>query len=324
MNRALVLGTGRMGRDLGLHLARRGFAVHWVTRRPDGPEPLLRWAGRRLRSLHREHPEAALGTASVSLLCREPLPEADLVWECIEEDLETKQALLGALPTHLTATATLLSCTSSILPESLHPRLSVAHVFYPMAHCPLVEWLPGPALGPDERSQIRSWLDALELEVIEENTDSAFFINRLLLPLQAACLEALQRGLDPQAVDRASETRSFPVGQLALMDSIGLDVVCASVRQYRDRLPASEREALAPLQKGLEQLLLVGKRGRKNSDGLLLGSPLPWKTQPEAEQKDLHEAMETLAQRTCEQPINRGWCTAEQLARWLKILFGAP
>jgi len=240
--RALVAGTGKMGRNIGLHLARNGWRVAWLGRDRERLDRTARWLGRRLRKLG---PEAALG---FFCLGDPELPAVDIVVEAVEEDLQRKRDLLSALDTALTGAPTLLSTTSSILPGELHPRLSVAHFFYPLEYTGLVELI----VGDVETCDLAELLEQAGLMVLRQNERSAFLLNRLLLPLQNACYQALAAGMDPDEVDEASAASPLcPVEQLSLINSVGPRTVAAAVRNYLSRMPAGEAETYAPLVSGL-------------------------------------------------------------------------
>ena len=317
----LVAGTGKMGRNIGLHLARNGWRVAWMGRDAQRMALAERWLGRRLRKLP---PEAALGFWLAD--DPKPLPPVALVIEAIEEDAGRKQELLRRLEARLptpTPAPRLLSTTSSLLPEALHPRLSVAHFFYPLEYTGLVELVPGPALGPEDAHELAATLEQTGLLVVRQDHRSAFMLNRLLLPLQNACLAALINGMPPEQVDEASAASPLcPVGQLGLMDSVGLDVVAAAVENYLARMEPQEAAAYAPLRRGLARALALGRRGNKSGAGLLCGEPMTWDEQPEPGWS-APEAWSDLMLGACMAAKERGLVDAATLDAALARLFGA-
>lgn len=315
----LVAGTGKMGRNIGLHLARNGWRVAWQGRDAKRLAEAKRWLGRRLRKLP---PDATLGF----LLADDPaqLPPVTLVIEAIEEEASSKRELLLGLEPRLPAPAPrLLSTTSSLLPEELHPRLSVAHFFYPLEYTGLVELLPGPTLGAEAAQGLATLLEGTGLLVLRQDRRSAFLLNRLLLPLQNACLRALMSGTPPEQVDQASATSPLcPVGQLGLMDGVGLDVVAAAVENYVARMEPGEAATYAPLRRGLARALALGRRGNKSGQGLLCGEPMTWDVPPEPGGAE-PASWSDLMLGACVAALDRGLVDGPTLDAALTRLYGA-
>jgi hypothetical protein len=85
-------------------------------------------------------------------------------------------------------------------------------------------------------------------------------------------------------------------------------------------------ELYMPLRDGLQQLCEMGKRGRKNKDGLLLGRPLPWAARstdtggPRIE--GLAERLRCLFVNTCHHALERRLLDPHALSLALASLFG--
>lgn len=264
----LVAGTGKMGRNAGLHFARNGWRVGWLSRDGARLAAAERWLRRRLRKLG----DPCLG---FFLPGAPDLPGVDMVLEAVEEDPAVKAALLteleGVIPG---APPRLLSTTSSLLPGALHPRLDVAHFFYPLELTRLVELVPGE--GRDGVA-LAALLGGLGLQVVRQNRRSAFLLNRLLLPLQREAMAEVLAGAPPERVDeRTAASLLCPLGQLSLMDAVGLDTVQAAAAAYVGRLPEAGQRIYRPLLRGLERALAEGRRGTKSGSGLLAGEPVRW------------------------------------------------
>jgi 3-hydroxyacyl-CoA dehydrogenase len=163
------------------------------------------------------------------------------------------------------------------------------------------------------------------LHAIVQSPANAFAVNRLLLPLQAEAVRALRAGWPAAVVDGASATPLAPYGQLALMDAVGLDVIAAAVANYRRRLPPGEARDYTELGETLESLLASGKRGKKNRNGFLSGSPLPWAVcaPSPGETAELAYDFRALAASTCTRAIESGDIDAENLDLAFSSLFAA-
>lgn len=294
----LLAGTGRLGRALGLHLLGQGLDLTWISRDSERLAAFAASMGRRVRALPGRARFASPSEA----------PEAEVLWETIEEDLAAKRTLLGELAPRA---ALVLSNSSSLLPRELHPRALGLHVFQPVGEVRLAE-----AVGRDPA--LDAFAARAGFELLHEDEASAFLANRLLLPLQVAAFAALRAGADPAAIDAASAPALAGLGVLSLMDAVGLDVLAAAAAAYRARMAPDDAEAAAPLVEGLAALVAAGKRGRKNRDGLLLGGPLPW-----APTGASPPPLAGLVDAACREALARGLLPAEALDRLLREVWGA-
>ena len=278
--RILIAGSGKMARDIGGLFLRCGCSVRWTVRDDEGRLNLDRALRRDLRRLARVVPElGAAPTPSISLY-EDPVDTAPHAFiEAVTESVIAKQDVFLHFAPRLPDQTLLLSNSSSILPATLHPRCLGLHLFYPAALTRVAEVVvTGDKRAPAELSALEALTERAGLHVFRQDERNAFAVNRLLLPLQAACMHALTTGADAAMVDAASASELMPVGQLSLMDAVGLDVIAPAVDHYVSRMEPRDAADYAVLRNGLAQLLAQGKRGRKNGDGFLVGAPLPWPT----------------------------------------------
>jgi 3-hydroxyacyl-CoA dehydrogenase len=323
----LVAGTGKMGLDSGLFFLRRGWQVTWLSSDPGRRDEFARRIGRELRRLEGADPVAGSpGAAQVRLIDEAVDPDGadpDLFLEAVREDLARKRTLFQRLAPLLPTSTPLATLSSSILPGEIHPRCLGAHGFFPLEITRLVEVIIPAAAGDRVAGVLLEILRGLELNAIVQTAANAFAVNRLLLPLQAEAVRALRAGCPAAVVDRASVTPLVPFGQLALMDAVGLDVIAAAVANYRRRLPPAEARDYAELGETLDGLVAAGKRGRKNRDGFLSGSPLPWSVDaPFREGADeLAPVFRALAANTSARAVESGDISAGDLDLALSALF---
>lgn len=314
MTRVLVAGSGKLGRNLGRFLVEHGLEVTWLSRDAER----LAACERRLRRQLREH----AGSIDFRLV-DEDLPACDWAIESIEESLAAKRALHGRMAERLPAGVPLLSNSSSFLPRQLHPRAAGLHFFFPVEMSGLVEWIAPAAYPAALAARVGSLLERVGLQAIAEDEASAFAVNRLLLPLQCECMRALRRGCAPEEIDRASRSPLLPVGQLALMDAIGLDVLRPSVANYLVRLPEPAAGSHRDLLEGLEILVAAGRLGQKNGQGLLVGAPLPWARDPaQPLEADFAAELDALARNTLAWFLARGELSPADLRLAMSALFG--
>ena len=83
-------------------------------------------------------------------------------------------------------------------------------------------------------------------------------VNRLLFPYLFSAVRLLEEsGIEPQAVDECMKLGAgHPMGPLALLDFVGLDVSAAIGGELDEPIPAR-----------VQQLIAAGKLGRKSGAG---------------------------------------------------------
>jgi len=163
------------------------------------------------------------------------LGEATFVVEAIVEDHDAKAAVLRALDDVLGHDAIVATTTSSLSVEKLAlesgrpDRFVGLHVFNPVDKMQLVELVFPDAASPDTRTRTEALCDALDKTVVEVPDIPGFVVNRLLFPLLFAAVDLLdEHELEPGAVDACMKLGAgHPMGPLALLDFVGLDVAQA-------------------------------------------------------------------------------------------------
>ena len=323
----LVAGAGRMGLDSGLFFLRRGWQVTWLCGDPGRRAEFARRIARENRRLTEADP-AAEGAARVLLIDDAgnfggDAPE--LFLEAVHEDLSQKQRVVSRIARLLPAQTPLATISSSILPAEIHPRCLGAHCFFPLEMTRLVEAIAPRDGGERELDTLLEILQSVGLHAIVQSPSNAFAVNRLLLPLQAEAVRALREGWPAAVVDGASATPLVPFGQLSLMDAVGLDVIAPAVANYTRRLPSTEAQDYAELTDTLHALVAAGKCGKKNHDGFLAGSSLPWATVPrcQADAEELTHDFEALAASTCSRATKSGDIGTVELDLAFSSLFAA-
>jgi 3-hydroxybutyryl-CoA dehydrogenase len=200
------------------------------------------------------------------LVSRDPtvLADATFVVEAIVEDPQAKAEIWRRLGAHLSDDAVLATTTSSLpigeLAEaSGHPERFVGlHVFNPVPKMELVELAFPAAASESTRSRARALCEALGKTAVEVPDTPGFVVNRLLFPFLFEAVRLMERtGLDAQAIDTCMCLGAgHPMGPLALLDLVGLDVSAAIARTIGVEVPAR-----------VEELIAAGALGRKAGVG---------------------------------------------------------
>jgi 3-hydroxybutyryl-CoA dehydrogenase len=182
-----------------------------------------------------ERARAELGDSGRVVTDLSELADATFVVEAIVEDHDAKAAVLGPLDDVVAGDAIVATTTSSLSIEKLalasrRPERFVGlHVFNPVDKMELVELVFPDVASADTRTRTEALCDALEKTVVEVPDIPGFVVNRLLFPLLFAAVDLLdEHELEPGAVDACMKLGAgHPMGPLALLDFVGLDVAQA-------------------------------------------------------------------------------------------------
>jgi 3-hydroxybutyryl-CoA dehydrogenase len=163
------------------------------------------------------------------------LASATFLVEAVVEEHDHKVAVLRALAGVAAPGAILATTTSSLSVGRLAEEAAVAdrfvglHVFNPVPRMELVE-LAFPAGATDDvRARARALCEALGKTAVEVPDTPGFVVNRLLFPFLFSAVDLLEEsGMAPADVDACMRLGAgHPMGPLALLDFVGLDVSIA-------------------------------------------------------------------------------------------------
>ena len=193
------------------------------------------------------------------------LGEATFVVEAVVEDHDIKAGLLAELNSIVGPQAILASTTSSLSVERLaeasgRPERFVGlHVFNPVTKMKLVELIFPTRASEDTRSRALALCENFEKTPVEVPDVPGFVVNRLLFPYLFSAVRLVEEtGMDPADVDTCMRLGAgHPMGPLALLDLVGLDVSKAIGETIGERVPAR-----------IEALIAEGALGRKSGRGL--------------------------------------------------------
>jgi 3-hydroxybutyryl-CoA dehydrogenase len=193
------------------------------------------------------------------------LAGATFLVEAISEDTALKSDLLGRLGDLASAGAVLSTTTSSLSVSELaaasgHPdRFVGLHVFNPVPRMKLVELAYPEQASATTRERAAALCAALGKEAVEVPDLAGFVVNRLLFPYLFSAVDFMrQTGLPPASIDTCMQLgAAHPMGPIALLDYIGLDVSVA----IGDAIEADVPQLL-------RDLCAEGALGRKAGRGL--------------------------------------------------------
>jgi 3-hydroxyacyl-CoA dehydrogenase len=187
-----------------------------------------------------------------------------IVIEAVAEDASVKRKLYEGLATVLDDDALLGTTTSSLpvaelaLASSRPDRFGAFHVFNPVEKMKLVELAFPPQAGESTRRRFHGLCERLGKTSVEVADSPGFVVNRLLFPYLFDAVRLLERdGLEPEAVDTCMRLGAgHPMGPLALLDFVGLDVALAIGEEIGAEVPGRVKELVAQ-----------GRLGRKSGHG---------------------------------------------------------
>jgi 3-hydroxybutyryl-CoA dehydrogenase len=187
-----------------------------------------------------------------------------VVVEAIAEDPGAKRELYGRLAGVLADAAVLATTTSALSVAELAAasgrpdRFAALHVFHPVHKMELVELSFPPDASESTRGRLRDLCQRLGKTAVEVPDSAGFVVNKLLFPYLFDAVRLLERdGLDPESIDTCMQLGAgHPMGPLALLDFVGLDVAAAIGDAIGAEVPERIRELIAE-----------GKLGRKAGCG---------------------------------------------------------
>ncbi|MBS1871483.1 MAG: 3-hydroxyacyl-CoA dehydrogenase family protein [Actinobacteria bacterium] len=254
-----VAGAGAIACGVAIVAARHGTVALWA-RSAASAERARRRVAAAAEKLG--EPEIAERVRVVTDL--DALASASWLVEAVAEDRDVKAAVLGELAQRAHDDAILATTTSSLsVGELAHAagvpeRFVGLHVFNPVWRMELVELAFAPEASARTRERAHALCAALGKTAVDVPDTAGFVVNRLLFPYLFEAAELAERtGMPAADVDRCMTLGAgHPMGPLALLDFVGLDVSKAIGEQLGVPVPAA-----------LERRIAAGELGRKSGRG---------------------------------------------------------
>ena len=192
------------------------------------------------------------------------LAGCEVVVEAVTEEIGVKRELYRLLdevldPGGLLATTTSSLSVAGLAAASRRPdRFGALHVFNPVERMELVELSFPDEASEDTRRSLNDLCTRLGKTAVEVPDAAGFVVNRLLFPYLFDAVRLLERnGIAPESIDTCMKLGAgHPMGPLALLDFVGLDVAVAIGESIGAEVPDRLRELIAD-----------GKLGRKAGEG---------------------------------------------------------
>ncbi|SOD97980.1 3-hydroxyacyl-CoA dehydrogenase family protein [Blastococcus haudaquaticus] len=272
-----VVGTGHMAGGIVEAVARSGRAVRVLARTDEAGQRLrARLASSLGRAVSRGRlDEATRDTIAGRLsLTLDPsdLAVTDVVIEAVAEDLDVKAAVVSRLDAALPVSVPLATNTSSFRVSDLQPFIAgprpvlALHFFNPAQVMKLVEVVVPDDVEDAEGLQAAAtaWARGIGKTPIRCADSRGFVVNRLLIPFLNDAVRLHESGVPVEEVDALLvQGAGHPMGPLALIDLIGLDVTVAAL----ESMAAVEDDPRLSPARTLHELVAAGRLGRKTGAG---------------------------------------------------------
>ncbi len=268
-----VIGAGVMGGGIAQALARAGLPV----RLKDIALPALARGLRAARDVlladlrkgrtSRREIERMLALIRPTL-DHTGMRRCDVVIEAVVESMEVKRKVIAEVEAVIPEGFILATNTSSlpigaIGARARRPQEVVGlHFFNPVHRMPLVEVVRGPDTSEDAVATAVALAKRMGKTPVVVGDAPGFLVNRILTAYLGEALLMVEEGARIEEVDRTMVAFGMPMGPLAVLDQVGIDVamhVAAVLTEaFRDRAPRST---------ALQILNEKGWLGRKSGRG---------------------------------------------------------
>jgi 3-hydroxyacyl-CoA dehydrogenase/enoyl-CoA hydratase/3-hydroxybutyryl-CoA epimerase len=195
----------------------------------------------------------------------------EVVVEAVVENVNIKRQVLAEFeavqqPGAIFATNTSTIPITQIAAEAKHPENVVGmHFFNPVDRMPLVEVIRGQKTSEAAMSTVANFARKLGKTVVICNDGPGFVVNRILGPYMNEAGFLLEEGNTIESLDKAMIDFGMPMGPMALLDEVGIDVAAKVAHILGDAF--GERVQPSSI---VDKLFADGRAGKKNSKGLYL------------------------------------------------------
>lgn len=271
-----VVGSGTMAAGIAEVCARAGFATVLVARTD---EKAARAVAAVASSMNRAVTRGKLGADDAAaaldrLSCASELgalESCDLVVEAVVEDLPIKRKLFADLGEHCADSALLATSTSSLpvtecATATAGPENVLGlHFFNPAPVMRLLELVRTEFTSDEAVARAAAFGAALGKRVVTCRDRTGFVVNALLFPYLNSAAEMMRElGVPADDVDEVmTRGHGNPLGPIALLDVVGVDVALAIQTQLHNAFP----ESAPPPAGHIRELAEAGRLGRKTGRG---------------------------------------------------------
>lgn len=194
--------------------------------------------------------------------------KVDFIVEAVFEDLDVKHKVIREVEANCADNVIFASNTSTIpiaelAAGSRRPENVVGmHFFSPVHKMPLLEIIKHPGTSEETLATTVEVGRKMGKTIIVVNDGPGFFTSRVLGPFVNEALHILEGGARIDRIDKVMTGWGWPVGPLALLDEVGLDIAYHAGKVMVKH--AGERAKASPI---FELMITDGRLGRKAKKG---------------------------------------------------------
>ena len=268
-----VFGAGTMGSGIAQVFAGKG---HTVLLYASSTASAQRHKDKLAASLNKRVAKGKMAQeAADDLMSRvlveefEAAADADLVIECVAENMAVKKELLGRLDALCKDEAIFASNTSSLsiteMGQGLKHHLIGMHFFNPVPAMKLVEVIAGGNTPAELVDYIKNLSTEIGKTPVVVNEAPGFVVNKILIPYCNEGVCVLQEGVaSAEDIDIAMQLGcNHPMGPLELGDFIGLDI-CLAIMDVLYKETGDSKYRACPL---IRKMVRGGNLGCKSGKG---------------------------------------------------------
>ena len=273
-----VIGSGAMGRQIGMVAALGGFDAVVQDISTDAvaqaEQAMKEWVDGRVAKgrLDAEQADSAWSRIRFTTDLREAVGDADLVIEAATEKLDIKRRVFAQIdelaPGHAILTTNSSTYGSSSVADATKRPEKVCnmHFFNPALVMKAVEVVRHPDTSDDTVDTVMAVARQMGKQPVLLNKEIPGFIaNRLMGALRSEAIDLYEQGVASlEDIDVAAKSAlGHPMGPFELMDLVGIDVTYL-IREATFDMTGDEREKPHPL---ITEKYEAGEFGRKTGKG---------------------------------------------------------
>lgn len=237
-----ILGAGLMGAGIALTAAQVGINVILLDRSQDYAEKGKHYSADRLkkmvaRGLKTEQQADEILARIKPTTDYADLSACDLVIEAVFEDRAIKADVTKAAEAAISPLAVFASNTST-LPISGLAKASVRpaqfiglHFFSPVERMPLIEVICGSATSEDTLAKALDFVAQMRMTPVVVNDSRGFYTSRVFQTFIHEGMRMVEEGVEPALIENAARMAGMPLGPLALLDEVTINLPWKIVQQ---------------------------------------------------------------------------------------------
>lgn len=271
-----VLGAGMMGAGIALIAAQAGIEVVLIDR-----EPAIAQKGKAYSEgvFAKQIARGTLAQAKADEILARITPTDDfallagcqMVIEAVFEDVAIKAETLKKAQAVLPADAIFATNTSTLpitqlAQASNNPAQFIGtHFFSPVDRMGLVEIIMGKETAPATLAKALDFVAQVRKTPIVVNDSRGFYTSRVFRMMIFEGVAMVEEGIAPARIENAAKSAGFPVGPLALLDEVTLDLPVRILEAA-----STDEPNIYTIERGMsvfQRMIALGRSSRKAGGG---------------------------------------------------------